>query len=227
MIRKLLLKILKGLLFFVAFILLYFLSAFLLSKVSIAEEASAPNEIVVYILTNGIHSDIVVPTITAQEDWFSSLNFLNSSIDTSQYKYLALGWGDKGFYLNTPSWSELKVSTALKATVGISGTAIHATYYKNMIESESCKKIEISKEQYGRLIEYIKNSFDVDNENNFVQIITSANKTELDAFYEAKGSYNIFNTCNSWTNKSLKYSGQKACFWTAFQGPIFEKYENK
>ncbi len=224
MIRKISLKILKGILFFAGFVILYFLTGFVLSRITIEEESFAPDEIDVYILTNGVHSDIVVPAMTNQENWFSKIGFLKTSIDTTKYKYLAFGWGDKGFYLNTPSWSELKVSTALKATIGVSGTAIHATYYRDMIENESCKKIEISKEQYGRLIEYIQSSFELDKEGNFIKIETKANNGNLDAFYEAKGRYNLFNTCNSWTNKSLKCSGQKACLWTAFQQPIFEKY---
>jgi len=225
MIRKIFLLILKMVLAIIAFLLLYLLAAFVLSKLTINKESSAPEEMDIYLLTNGIHSDIVVPTITDQINWFTKLNFLNPTQDISTYKYLAIGWGDKGFYLNTPSWSELKVSTALKATVGISGTAIHATYYEDMSAAEDCKKIRISKEQYSRLINYIENSFEKDATGQFIKIETTANRGDRDAFYEAKGRYHIFNTCNNWTNKGLKASGQKACLWTVIQKPIFQKYE--
>lgn len=225
MIKKVLVNILKGILIFIGFILLYFLITFILSKIKIGEEKNAPDNVTVYIQTNGIHSDIVVPIITDQENWFSKVDFLNELSDTEDYKYLAFGWGDKGFYLNTPSWAELKLSTALKATVGMSGSAVHATFYKEMIESETCKKIEISTEQYVRLSEYIHKSFQSNSAGDFIKIETKANKGETDAFYEANGRYSLFNTCNSWTNRSLKASGQKACLWTAFQKPIFDKYE--
>ena len=70
-----------------------------------------------------------------------------------------MGWGDKGFYLDTPSWADLKFSTAFKAVFGINTAAIHATYYKELKENELCKKIEISKEQYKDLVAYIQKSF--------------------------------------------------------------------
>jgi hypothetical protein len=54
--------------------------------------------------------------------------------------YLAFGWGDKGFYLNTPEWADLKVSTALNAAFGLSSSAIHSTFYKKLRENETCKK---------------------------------------------------------------------------------------
>jgi len=201
------------------------LSAFILSRISVGEEAAAPDEMDIYLLTNGIHSDIVVPTITDQINWFEKMDHLGSTIDTTSFKYVAIGWGDKGFYLNTPSWSELKASTALKATIGVSGTAIHATYYEDMVEGENCTKITISKEQYARLIQYLNSSFDLDSNGGYMKIETEATKSELDAFYEATGRYSLFNTCNSWTNKGLKESGQKACLWTAFQKPIFLQYD--
>jgi len=211
----------------VAIVLIYLLTAFVLSRITIDEERLAPDELEIYLVTNGVHSDIVVPTITQEINWFSNLPFLNSNIDTSIYKYIAFGWGDKGFYLNTPTWSDLTLSTTLKACVGISGSAIHATYYKQMTESEFCKRILISKEQYGLLIKYIQNSFDRNEFGELIRIVNIANSGSLNAFYEARGRYNIFNTCNTWTNRGLKFCGQKACLWTAFQKPIFMKYEVK
>jgi uncharacterized protein (TIGR02117 family) len=225
MIYKTFIIILKVILVLVAFILLYLLTAFVLSRITVEQEIGPDDDVDIYLLTNGIHSDIVVPTITYQMNWYKKLGFLKPPLDPKQYRYLAIGWGDKGFYLNTPSWSQLKVSTALKATVGVSGTAIHATYHKKMTENESCKKIKISKEQYNRLIRYIENSFEQDEKGNFLQIDTEATKSDRDAFYEATGRYHIFNTCNSWTNRGLKYAGQNACLWTAFQKPIFLKYK--
>ena len=224
-IKKVLFKIFKGVLIFIGIILLYLLSAFILSRISISEEENKPDQLDIYILTNGIHSDIVVPVITDQKNWFTEINHLNKNLEASQYKYLAIGWGDKGFYLNTPSWDQLKASTALKAVFGLSGTAVHATYYKSMTESDTCKKISISKEQYARLLKFIDDSLKKGDSDNIMPIVTSATHGNTDGFYEATGRYSLFYTCNTWTNQALKFCGQKACLWTAFQEGIFLKYE--
>ncbi|QKJ64637.1 TIGR02117 family protein [Flavobacterium sp. M31R6] len=216
---------LKIFLAFFGFIFLYIIAVFSLSKITVNQEPDTKPEVEVYILTNGVHTDIVVPIRNEQIDWSKQIKFENTKIADSTYKYLAMGWGDKGFYLETPEWSDLKTSVAFKAATGLSTTAIHATYYKKMTEGDDCKKMMISKEQYDRLIKYIAESFQKDASGNFLNIKTDANYGKTDAFYEANGSYSLFHTCNTWANSGLKASGQKCCFWTALDSGIFSKYK--
>ena len=223
--RKLLKVLLKTILIFIGFIFLYAVSAYLISKITIERESDTKSEVAIYIVTNGVHTDIVMPTKNDQIDWSKQIKFTNTKAADSTYQYLAMGWGDKGFYLETPEWSDLKASVALKAASGLSTTAIHTTYYKNLRESDNCKKIMISKEQYNRLIKYIHNSFQKDASGNFLVIKTEANYGKTDAFYEANGSYSLFHTCNTWANSGLKTSGQKCCLWTATDSGIFSKYK--
>lgn len=219
-------KIILTLLFaFAGFLLLYVLVAYALSKITIDKEENTKPEVEIFILTNGVHTDIVMPVKSDQTDWSKQIEFKNTKAADSTYKYIAMGWGDKGFYLETPEWSDLKVSVAFKAATGLSTTAIHATYYKQMRLGEDCKSIMISKEQYDRLINYINNSFQKDVSGNYLPITTNANYSKTDAFYEATGSYSLFHTCNTWANSALKASGQKCCFWTATDSGIFSKYK--
>lgn len=212
-------------LIFLGFIFLYAIAVFSFSKITVNQEENTKPEIPIYILTNGVHTDIVMPIKNPQIDWSRQIKFENTKTADSTYKYLAMGWGDKGFYLETPEWSDLKASVAFKAATGLSTTAIHATYYKNMKEGNDCKKMMISKEQYDRLIKYIDESFQKDASGNFLNIKTNANYGKTDAFYEANGSYSLFHTCNTWANSALKASGQKCCFWTPLDSGIFSKYK--
>ena len=41
-----------------------------------------------------------------------------------------------------------------------------------------------------------------------------------DAFYEARGCYHPFFTCNTWCNLALKRAGLPCCVWTPFASPI-------
>lgn len=221
-IAKILLKLI-AILF--GLILMYVLVGYVFSKITINKEADTKPEVEIFILTNGVHTDIVMPTKNNQMDWSKQIQFQNTKSADSTYKYIAMGWGDKGFYLETPEWSDLKASVAFKAATGLSTTAIHATYYKKMKLGEDCKSMMISKEQYKRLINYITDSFQKDNSGNFLYIKTDANYSKTDAFYEAIGSYSLFYTCNTWANSALKASGQKCCFWTPMDSPIFSKYK--
>ena len=49
--------------------------------------------------------------------------------------------------------------------------------------------------------------------------------TTYDEFYEAKGNYSCFKTCNSWVNSALKESNLKACYWTPFDFSVLNKYK--
>jgi uncharacterized protein (TIGR02117 family) len=213
------------LLSFIGFVLVYLLAAFGLAAITIDREHGTKEEVAIYIMTNGVHTDIVVPVKNEQQDWSRDLRFANTQLgDTAGIQYLAMGWGDKGFYLETPTWADLKFSTAFKAATALSTTAIHATYYRDMHEGEDCKKIMISREQYARLISYITQSFQHDNAGHVMYIATKANYGNNDAFYDARGSYSMFYTCNTWANCALKSCGQKACLWTPFDKGIFKKY---
>ena len=209
----------------VLFLLCYFLAAFCLCRISIEEEKGAKDEVKIFITTNGVHTDIVVPVRNKQKDWSKEIKFRNIQSTDTSFQYVGIGWGDKGFYLETPTWAELKASVAFRAATGLSTTAIHASYFQKISVDSTTKEILISKEQYGRLIDYIDNSFQKDAEGHYIYIETDAVYGKTDAFYEAIGSYSMFHTCNTWTNKSLKICGQKAAYWTPFDTGIFLHYE--
>ncbi|WP_207430404.1 TIGR02117 family protein [Sabulibacter ruber] len=210
---------------FICLVLLYFLASFVLSRLSVAPEPNTKKEVSIYILTNGVHTDLVVPVKNDVYDWRLYVKYEHTLAKDSTNRFVAFGWGDKGFYLETPTWADLKVSTAFKAVSGLSSSAIHATFYKSLREGEACRKIDMSREQYGRLVKFIQRRFDLDENGNTIFIKTTANYGEDDAFYEAKGSYNLFYTCNTWANEGLKACGQKACVWTPFYNGIFYHYK--
>ena len=218
--------ILRLLLGFIIFILIYILSAFFLPKISVNSSVVQEGKTIpVYILSNGIHTDIVLPVKNHLFDWTQKVKFENTIAKDSTAQFVAFGWGDKGFYLETPTWADLKLSTALKAASGFSTSAMHTTFYKSLKENEQCKKILISESEYQRLVSYITNSFQLDSES-FMKIETSAVYGKNDAFYEAKGSYSLFYTCNTWTNNALKAANQKAALWTPTDSGILCHYAN-
>lgn len=208
----------------ISFLVLYVVAALSISKISVnADVFQKDKPIEIFILSNGVHTDIVVPIKNEFKDWSKEIRFYQTKSKDSLVNYLAFGWGDKGFYLNTPEWSDLKISTALNAAFGLSSSAMHTTFYKNMQENTSCKKIKISATEYQKLVTYISDSFEFDSSKR-VQWISNYSYGNRDAFYEAKGSYNLFYTCNTWANNALKIANQKASLWTVTDTGIFCHY---
>ena len=219
-------KILKGLGVLLGIIAVYLIGVFVIPYIPVsAEKTNEPKDVDIYILTNGVHTDIVVPIKNDVYDWSTLLPFENTISKRTDFNYVSIGWGDKGFYLDTPTWAELKPSTAFKAAFWLSESAMHCTYYTKMVEGDDCVKISITKAQYKRLVAFINDKFDKDAQGKVQFISTDAVYDKNDAFYDAKSSYNIFYTCNTWANDALKIAGQKAALWTALDFGIFTHYQ--
>ncbi|MCG2611898.1 TIGR02117 family protein [Flavobacterium sp. SM15] len=215
----------KTLLGVTAFIILYIIAVLLFSRIPVNSNRTKPEKgIEVYLLSNDVHTDIVVPVKSKTIDWSEKVQFQHTKAKDTTARYLAFGWGDKGFYLNTPTWADLKFSTAFNAASGLSSSAMHCTFYKQMREDELCKKIIITEKQYQQLVVFIQNSFELEN-NKIMKIDTDAVYGKHDIFYEAKGSYNLFYTCNTWTNSALKAADQKASLWTVYDKGILYHYK--
>lgn len=205
---------------------LYFLTERILSRMPAETLPTAgKGNIVVYVMSNGVHTDIVLPVRNAQVDWTTYFPYSNNRLADNNFTYVGIGWGDKGFYLNTPEWKDLKASTAFLAATGLGETAIHVSYYKQVQESSLCFKYLINSEQYQALIDYVLNSLDKNPEGQPIVIATEAQYSNSDAFYEAQGAYSMFHSCNTWTNTGLKKANMPAGIWASFDKGILSHYQ--
>jgi len=203
---------------------LYLGSAVVLSAIPVAKkQPDAPADVTVYLHTNGVHTDIVLPIKTSQIDWSQQLPFANIPSQDSTMRYIAFGWGDKGFYLDTPTWADLKFSTAFVAAFWLGSSAMHTTYFHSLAPGPETIPLQLSQAEYARLIAYIQQSFALDAAGK-VQHIKGHSYGQDDAFYEAHRVYSFLYTCNTWTNNALKASGQRACLWTPSDKGIFRIY---
>lgn len=225
-VKKMLLLIIKAIGIIVGIVVLYVALGYFLPFIEVsAKDDGQKKEIPVYIYTNGVHTDIVMPVKNDVQDWSTKILFSNTKSKSTDYNYVGVGWGDKGFYLDTPTWADLKFSTAFKAAFWLSESAMHCTFYKTMKEGDDCKKIMISKDQYKKLVDFVDAKFDKDQNGNYNLVPTNAVYGNDDAFYDAQGKYSFLNTCNTWANDALKAADQKAAFWTPSDYGIFLHYK--
>ena len=80
-------------------LLIYVLFAYLLPFIEISEKKTNDSKnIPIYIYTNGVHTDIVMPVKNDIKDWSKKISLKNLKSQKTDYKYVGIGWGDKGFY---------------------------------------------------------------------------------------------------------------------------------
>ena len=149
------LKILAGI---ISLAILYLIVATILTLIPVnsnfKENKDGTN---VYVSTNGVHVNLIIPSQSGLYNWTNQFNSENS------YRYLAFGWGDKEFYMNVPTWAEFKISTALRAVFIPTSSVIQVYGLKNVpLTSKNTRKLNLSDEQLKILSDYIYEYFQLD-----------------------------------------------------------------
>ena len=207
-----------------AFLLLYAIAAWLLPLIGVNTDfREAEMGVPVFVRSNGVHTDIVLPLRGSAKDWSVYLPFANTASRDSAFTHVAFGWGDKGFYLETKEWADLKASTALKAAFGLSGSAMHVTFCQRPALDERCRSVLVYPSALGRLTAAIATGFAVGGDG-MPLWIADRHYEQNDAFYEGTGRYGLFFTCNTWANSVLKDAGLPAALWTATDMGILRQY---
>lgn len=216
------LKFLLGIL--VVPLLLYFALVVIGAAIPVNSNPETINpDIKIYLISNGVHVDIVVPVKSEIIDWTEIVKPQHTLSASTKSSYVSFGWGDLLFYQNTPEWKDLTFKTAFQALFLKTPSALHTRFHEGKPKNERIKTLMIDSSQYRLLSEYISKTFMYDDEGNS-QPVEGLHYSRRDVFYKARGSLNLFNTCNTWVNEALKHSGLKACLWTPFEEGIFIRY---
>lgn len=194
-------------LFLPTFLVLYVVLSLILPRIPVNKKSSeAQQQHQLYARTNGIHMDFVLPVALLPTLVHQQLQ------PAPNARYVGIGWGDRGFYLDTPTWAELRPSVALNAMFIPSPTVMHVTDYQLL--DEEWLVFGLDDHQLKQLIDYIYATFQTDAAGQVTELVGKG-YTEDDRFYEANGKYMFYKTCNTWVNIGLKRSGVKTAVWTS------------
>jgi uncharacterized protein (TIGR02117 family) len=209
-----------------SYLFIYFVLSFILSRITVEGQNDPKSSIKIYLMKSGVHTDFVLPIKNNVIDWSKEFPRSNTGFNDSTTKLIAIGWGDKNFYMNTPEWADLTVKTAVSAMTGLGASAIHATYHYEILSDRPVIQMYLSKKQYRELVHYIRKQL-VRNKHGNTVYLPAKNKKVVsgnDAFYAAHNRYSMILTCNSWINHGLKACHKRSCLWTPFAGGIFYQY---
>jgi uncharacterized protein (TIGR02117 family) len=212
--RKALLAIIAGL---IGPPLLYAIAGFGLALIPVNGDYTEPAEgIDVFLISNGVHVDFVLPAETGAMQWTGELPPPESAGPIGRRSHVVLGWGNRRFYLETPTWGDLKLSTAIEAVLLPGRTVMHVDYLQGPpVPGDSCRRIRLGADAYSKLCAYLKESFRRDADGRPI-LIPGEGYGDSDSFYEAEGKYHAFMTCNSWTRRGLAACGAPAPLWSPF-----------
>jgi len=161
----------------------------------------------VYIASNGLHLDIIFPKGYLDSSWVTDLQL------PERTEYVAYGWGDRAFYVETPTWDEFELSVGLRAVFWNSTTAMHVTRYDQA--RTDWRALDLCEAQADTLMQYVQASF-ARGDARDLTVIEAPGYPDRDQFYEARGDYSFLKTCNNWVNIGLKRAGVRTAIWAPF-----------
>lgn len=176
----------------------------------------------VMIETNGIHTAIVMPLVSPIKDWRADFPAADLPPEAAHrpYTHVSVSWGEREVFLNTPTWADLSLPTAVNAATGGDGL-LHVAHYVRPTPSESARVLRLRPAEYTRLVRRIER-----------QVRPPARREvypgyeDWDVFYDAPGTYHLGNTCNQWTSDTLAAAGVRTGWWTPFTGGVMKWVEN-
>lgn len=170
----------------------------------------------VLVGTNGFHTELVLPLVTAQKDWRADFPVADIPARGDPYTHVAIGWGEREVFLNTPYWSDLTLGRALQAMIG-NDALLHISHYVRPAPDADFRPLRLTPAQYSRLVAHIERS-----------VLPATRRRTYpgyfanDVFYSAAGRYDWRNTCNQWTSDTLAAAGIKTGRWTPFAGGVMK-----
>ncbi|HVR76086.1 MAG TPA: TIGR02117 family protein [Planctomycetota bacterium] len=196
---------------------LYVLAALGLGFIPVNRDfVAASDGIEVHLLSNGIHVDFLVPVKSSVMDWSEKIPRSDFPGAVEDCTHLLVGWGNRNFYLETPTWADLKASTVARVVFWPSATVMHVEYVHGPPTSNaSTRRIRIGHGAYRKLCAFLEASFQHKATGAF-KILPGRGYGDADNFYEGVGTYHAFNTCNQWTNRGLKTIGVRTALWSPF-----------
>ena len=167
-------------------------------------------EVEIFLVSNEVHFDLLLPMDHELQKW--SEFFSLSDFKAPKGEWLELGWGDREFYQEVPTWNEFRLSVAMDALFVPGPAAMHVRLVQGRPEEYfSYRRIKVSKETYRKLVKEVKEWFVQKNER---PVLLAPGYGPDDNFYQAHGSFSLLFTCNIWVAHVLKEAGLKYPLWS-------------
>ncbi len=152
-----------------------------------------------YVVDHGLHTGLVI----ARPDLLQVLPTLAERFADGDF--VELGWGDEAFY-RAP---QPTLSLALRALFGSTATVLHAVKIdgdpRRRFAASEMIEVQVSEEGYQKLLRFVAATFAHSAAG--TAVVLGPGLYAQSTFYQAKGSYSLSYTCNTWVAEVLAQTG--------------------
>ncbi len=171
-----------------------------------------------YVIDHGIHTAVVVDA----KPLSAKLGLSDSLF--SRFKYIEIGRGDAGFY----QVEEETVSVTLKALFLSTPAVLHLSAYNKLPAKKfplsKTVEIKLSQSAMEKLLDAIVSDFSLD-QGRAIELAPGRDKDSR--FFQSKGSYHLFYTCNNWTADVIEQADYPISHrWSFFSDSVMKQLDD-
>ncbi|RZO19793.1 MAG: DUF2459 domain-containing protein [SAR92 clade bacterium] len=152
----------------------------------------------IYFSNNGLHTHLLLPTAKVN-DRVPSLQayFPNSA-------WLQIGWGDYEYYGNPKQTKWMGLKALFSPTAAVMGILGVNAIPNDISRKRKLYEIHLDSMHWNAILDFVCEHLKLDASNQATEVRVKDNG---EMFFEAHGTYTIFNTCNHWTARALNVAG--------------------
>ena len=154
----------------------------------------------VFVVSNGWHSAIVV----ARQDLIET-GLVPEAADFPDAAFLEFGWGDRTYYPARDKTVGLALAAALTATPAVMHLAGLAAPPERLYPDADVARVALTEAGLRRLVAEIDAGFERPEGGRAAAVSRGLYRDSN--FYLAHGEFHLFNTCNTWTARTLRAGG--------------------
>ena len=160
----------------------------------------APHTHVIQVASNGWHTAIVVPAPA-----LAHTGLLPEAADFPGAAFFEFGWGDRVYYPAKEKTIGMTLSAALVPTPAVMHMAGLTAAPRDDGSSREVIAVPLTEAGFLSLIEALAAEFERSAGGRAVSV--SRGLYPGSRFYNARGEFHLFNTCNTWTARMLRAAG--------------------
>ena len=176
--------------------------------------------ITIMVETNGVHTGIVMPVVSEVKDWRTTFPSAGEprAQDGRLPTHIAIGWGEKEVFLETPTWGDLKLSTVVRIVLQGGEGLMRVGHYVHPLPSDHHRPVTLRPAEYARLVARVEAALPA--------LPPGAERKTYASYelgarnYDARGRYTLTNTCNQWVGDVLAHAGMRMGVWTPLAGGV-------
>lgn len=154
----------------------------------------------IQIVSNGWHAAIVV-----DRDALAQSGELPEAADFPQARFLEFGWGDRVYYPAREKTLAMTLDAAFAGTPAVMHMAGLSDPPEQIYANVEVVSVALSDAGFHRLVDAIAGQFE---RAGSIRAAPVSRGLYADSyFYNATGTFHLFNTCNTWTARMLRSAG--------------------